>query len=782
MLTVVLKGEWNASGRLHFHLRCPKNIDLMNKLFRGCYFWSRATLLSFVLLGVIACGGGGGGGGGGSSDPVPVPVTPAAPVIAQQPASQTVQATLPVTFTVIAQNPLGVSYQWFRNGTAVNGATQASHTIAMAALQDSGSRWSVRLANDGGTVTSAEAVLTVTPLPIPLGLSLTAGGAWGPGNLDGKGREAYFNRPAGIAFDASGTAYLADSGNRTIRKVTADGTVSTLAGLPGISGSQDGIGSQALFESPLDMAVTTDGQIYVLDSIKLRRVSPEGAVTTVSLPSNVIAGAIAAGADGALYLSSRSAVYRVVPAGIVPAGPTLTLIAGQEGVSGSTDAAGANATFLYIQDIAVDAARNIYVSQPRTIRKITPDGTVTTFAGVVSAFGSVDGNGSAARFSSPAGLALDSGGNLWVAELDSGRFRKISPAGDVTTPYGRDRPFFSSNNPPRVPIAVGPSGDLYFSVGLGISRINAAGVLTPVAGQDFPAEQGIGDVRGLGVDPAGNVVVGSFVLTQTSTSTGASIRLDKFTPGGERLPFQVAVPVGTQPFAATVDAQGNIYVSWVTSKSVTFLLAPTGGSISKISPDGVVSSVAAWTEDSPNRFAPGFMTLGRDGAFYFVDLLTGNLVKWTAVAGPSVLARVGNPTFNLEPGVTRWILAADAAGKVYVVTNGMVQTVDNGVLTTLAGEAGQFGTTDGTGAQARFAAPASAVLDAAGNLYVGDREVVRKVAPGGVVTTVAGQPGKIGLRPGALPGSLGTIGSMAMAPDGVLHLISSNALVKIRFQ
>gem|GEM_PF-1538099 len=694
-------------------------------------------------------------------------------------------------------------YQWWRNGTEVSGATQASYTLATAALQDSGSRWSVRLANDAGSVTSTDAVLTVTPVPIPLGISLAAGSAGGSGNLDGKGREAYFNRPAGIAFDAGGNAYVADAGNQTIRKIAADGTVSTLAGTAGVTGTQDGAGSQALFSFPADAAVTTGGQgsdvltsgLNVIDAGKLRHVSPDGSVATVSFTNNVTAVAIAAGPDGALYLSSSTAVYRVVTlpfTGVFPPPTLLTLIAGQQGVEGSTDAVGANATFFGIADIAVDAARNIYVSQPRThtIRKIAADGTVTTFAGVVSAMGSADGNGSAARFSGPAGLALDAGGNLWVAESGS-VFRRISPAGDVTTPFGSDLFTFDlfGRKAPG-PIAFGPSGDLYFCGALGISRLSAAGVLTPVAGQDFRTEPAIGDVRALTVDPNGNIVVGNFVVTQSSTSASASIQLGKYTAGGERLPFQAAVPVNFQPFTGTgVDAQGNVYVSFVTNKFAGInLQVPTGGSISKISPEGVVSSVAAWTEDSPNRLAPGFMAVGRDGAFYFLDLFTANLVKWTAAAGPTVLARAGTigNLFSLEAlpfSLSRpWIIAVDAAGKVYVVANKVVQRVENGNLVAVAGEAGQSGTADGTGAQARFAAPSSAVVDAAGNLYIADREVVRKVTPAGVVTTVVGQRGKVGLRNGALPGSLGSVGAMAIGPDGVLHLISSDALLNVKFQ
>lgn len=732
-----------------------------NRIVASC----RGTLLVCgVVFGLIACGG-----GGGSDEPTPSVQPVAAPSITSQPASQTVVAGGSATFSVVAAGDAPLQYQWLRNGAEVSAATQASTTITSTTSQDSGSRWSVRVANSAGSVTSAEAVLTVTPAPIPLGISLTAGSAASTGNLDGKGRAAYFNQPAGIAFDASGTAYVSETNNRTIRKISPDGTVTTLAGVKGISGSQDGAGSQALFNFPQDLAMGPDGALYVIDIGKLRRVTTEGVVTTVSAPARLVA--VSSSADGAVYLATLSAVYRMVP------GSAATLVAGQEGVTGSTDGVGANVTFFDIADIAVDAARTIYVSQPRTqtIRKIAADGTVSSLAGTYARLGSVDGIGAAAFFSTPTRLTIDPVGNLWVSEIGSGRFRKITPAGDVTTPYGATRGFFSNSGAPQVPLVFGPGGDLYFGVGAGISRIDATGVLTPVAGQDFAAEAAIGAVTGLAVDAAGNAVV--------ATLGSGTMQLGKYSSGGERLAFQASLAVQTFPNLASLaaDVQGTVFVSTATARGGSInVFIPTGGSISKVASDGTVSPVVSWPADSANALAPAYMTVGRDGAFYFVNLFNGDLVKWTAAAGPTVLANVG-PIFNLF-SLSPWFIAADAAGKVYVVKNGVVQRAENGSLVTVAGAAGESGTADGAGIQARFIAPSAVVVDAAGNLFIADREVIRKMTPDGMVSTVAGQRGGIGLRTGALPGNLGITGPMAIGPDGVLHLISSDALVKIRLQ
>ena len=746
--------------------------------------WARYAALSLITLGLVACGGGGGG-----EDPPPVAV---APSITAQPAGQTVVAGASATFAVTATGTAPLVYQWLRNGADVAGATQSTHTVPVASMQDSGSKWSVRVANAAGSVTSSEAVLTVTPAPIALGISLTGGSAASTGSLDGAGQAAYFNSPSGIAIAADGSVYVADQNNRTIRKVTANGSVSTIAGQVGVIGSQDGAGALATFAFPTDIALGKDGILYIVDAGKLRSLTPQGQVVTMTSPATLTA--IATAPDGTLYGASATAVWSLQPqsasfcAGFMcPASGIL--LAGQQGASGTADGAGTDARFFDIADIAVDAARNIYVSQPRThtIRKVSAANAVTTLAGVNSALGSVDGTGSGARFSVPTGLTLDSAGNLWVAERGSGKFRKVSPAGEVTTPYGAQRTFFPNTLNTPVPIAMAPSGHLHFSIGRGISRVDAAGTITSIAGHDGAADAaGVGSVIGLATDPAGNVIVAG--VTGSLAGTGP-IQLSKFTPAGERLAYTATIQQQPGGFSALqvdfagvgADAAGNVYVASVSSALTGLnVVSPRGGVISKVAPDGSVSVAVAWADGSAGAIAPAFMTVGRDGALYFIDLFTGNVVRWTAAAGPVVLAYVG-PVFNLF-SLGPWALAADASGTVYIMKNRLVQKVQNGALVTVAGAVFESGTQDGPGAQARFIADGPMVTDAGGNLYVADREVVRKITPQGVVSTLVGQRGSFGLRTGPLPGSLSIVGPMAVAPDGVLHLISEQALVKVRFQ
>jgi sugar lactone lactonase YvrE len=195
--------------------------------------------------------------------------------------------------------------------------------------------------------------------------------------------------------DGAGNAYVADTENHTIRKVTPGGTVTTLAGLGGSSGSADGTGSAARFYWPYGVAVDSAGNVYVADTwnYTIRKVTPGGVVTT---------------------------------------------LAGLAGTGGSTDGTGSAARFNYPSGVAVDSAGTVYVADRgnHTIRKVTPGGAVTTLAGLADSYGSADGTGSAARFDSPRGVAVDSAGNVYVADYYNNTIRKVTPGGVVTTLAG----------------------------------------------------------------------------------------------------------------------------------------------------------------------------------------------------------------------------------------------------------------------------------------------------------------------------------------------------------
>ncbi|SFB04250.1 Por secretion system C-terminal sorting domain-containing protein [Flavobacterium swingsii] len=206
--------------------------------------------------------------------------------------------------------------------------------------------------------------------------------------INGTGAAARFNSLTGVARDGFNNAYVCDSGNHAIRKITSAGVVTTFAG--GTLGTADGTGTAAQFQNPQGLAIDASGNLYVSDTNnhRIRKITPAGVVTTLAGSTN-----------------------------------------------GFVNGTGTAAQFSYPFGIAVDASGNVFVGENCRIRKITPAGVVTTFAG--STIGYLDGNGTAAQFNNGIlGITIGSSGDLYVADSYNYRIRKITSAGVVTTYAG----------------------------------------------------------------------------------------------------------------------------------------------------------------------------------------------------------------------------------------------------------------------------------------------------------------------------------------------------------
>ncbi len=277
-----------------------------------------------------------------------------------------------------------------------------------------------------------------------------AGTSGGVGSKNGPANVAQFNYPSGIALDHDGNAYVSDLANHTIRKISPDGTATTLAGLAGTPGTTNGTGSSARFNNPLGVAVDGGGNVFVADygNHAIRKVTPGGVVTTLAGSPGESGSTdgdgnaarftnpffVAIGGGGNLFVADtfNHTIRKITPGGSV------TTFAGTAGHSGKADGTGSAARFNYPEGIAADNEGNLFVADNgnQTIRKLTPSGEVTTFAGLAGISGTVDGTGAAARFYKPFGLSIDSFGNLYVADYGNSTIRKITPARVVTTLAG----------------------------------------------------------------------------------------------------------------------------------------------------------------------------------------------------------------------------------------------------------------------------------------------------------------------------------------------------------
>jgi sugar lactone lactonase YvrE len=268
-----------------------------------------------------------------------------------------------------------------------------------------------------------------------------AGTAGVSGSADGTGAAAQFKGPIGIAVDASGTVYVADTGNFTVRKITAGGVVTTLAGTARTAGSADGTGPAAQFEAPLCVAVDGSGNVYVTDSLSntIRKITPGGVTSTLAGTADARGSAdgtgpaaqfsspsgIAVDGDGNVYVAD---MYNCTIRKITPDGVTTT-VAGTPGKAGSSDGIGSAALFFEPFGVAADASGNLFVTTPELniVQKITPGRVVTTIAGIVAYRGSADGTGPAAQFEYPDGVAVDGSGNVYVADSNAGTVRTGFP-------------------------------------------------------------------------------------------------------------------------------------------------------------------------------------------------------------------------------------------------------------------------------------------------------------------------------------------------------------------
>ena len=536
------------------------------------------------------------------------------------------------------------------------------------------------------------------------------------GFADGQGSVAQFRYPNGIALDSAGNVYVGDPGDHRVRKITAAGVVSTLAG-NGVAGYVDGPASAAQFNRPCGVAVDGAGNVFVAerDGHRIRKIAPGGMVST-------LAGSGSPGfADGvgtaAMFFwphcivmdsggnvlvadTLNNRVRKVTQAGVV------STLAGN-GTAGFLDGASSLAQFNNLRGVAVDSFGNVYVgdSGNNRIRVITPAGAVATLAGGTN-YGTLDGTGTGAQFNYPQGLAVDAGGNVYVADAVNGRMRRITPGGVVSTLSNTVTGGFADgasssalfNHP--FGVAADGAGSVYVSDESNnrIRKITSAGQVSTLAGN---GTEGFADGTGVAAQFRYPTGIAWDISGNLFVADSGNHRIRTITPGGLVSTF---AGNGTRGFAdglggiAQFDSPCGLAID---GAGVVYVSERDGNRIRKITPQGIVT------------------TLAGSGTAGFAD-------------GSGLAAQ-----FNFPRGVT-----LDGAGNLYVADTGnhrIRKITPAGLVNTVAGT-GTEGFLDGPGATAQFSAPRGIVIDDAGSLYVGDHgnNRIRKINPIGEVSTLAG--------------------------------------------
>lgn len=533
----------------------------------------------------------------------------------------------------------------------------------------------------------------------------TLAGNGSPGNSGdgGAAANAQLDNPTGVAVDGARNVYVADMYNSVVREITAGGEITTFAGnrIPGYLGD----GSQATSAElayPTDVAVDGSGNVYIADSQNsaIRKVSPSGIIQTVAgngtggysgdngsavtaelnFPSGV-----AVASSGVLYIAdSDNARLRQVSAS-----GTITTVAGNGAYAGSGNAALENPA-----GVAVDTAGNLYISDQgtSTVRKLSAAGVISTIGGI-GVFGySGDGAAaSAAEFAYPAGVAVDTSGNVYVVDSYNSRVRKISTAGVVTTVVGNGRRGYSGNgvaatsaelNFPQG-IAVDSAGNLYIADTNNscIRKVTTGGIITTIAGNGtagYLGDNGPASASELNypyavaLDAAGNVYIADTlnnVIRQIST-TGiiTTIAGNGFSgySGDDGAPTSAELNF---PAGVAVDASGSVYIA----DSDNFVVRRVSG--------GAISTIAGTNQDGYSGDL-GSATLAQLGQTHSL-VLDSRADLYLADQSNSLIRMLSPANSHAVLGVAQSQMVSTSAGVIYTVNvgNASLAAASNGTVT-----------------------------------------------------------------------------------------------------
>ena len=550
-------------------------------------------------------------------------------------------------------------------------------------------------------------------------------GRFGFSGDGGPAVEAQFNSPEGVAVDGAGNLYIAEDSNNRIRRVDSTGTITTIAGTGEFGFSGDGGPAvEARMIHPEGVAVDGAGNLYIADTFgqRIRKVDSAGTITTIAGTGARSFGGdggpataarlnnpkgVAVDGAGNLYIADRynHRIRKVDSTG------TITTIAGTGGIGFSGDGGPAvEARINSPEGVAVDGAGNVYIADRynHRIRKVDSTGTITTIAGTGGIGFSGDGGPAVeAELSGPLGVAVDGASNLYIADRENHRIRKVDSTGTITTIAGTGEFGFSGDGGPATAarlnnprgMAVDGAGNLYIADlnNWRIRKVDSTGTITTIAGtrgRGFSGDGGpaveaeLYNPEGVAVDGAGNLYIADtwnhrirkVDSTGTITTIAGTGEFGFSGDGGPAVEAELYYPRGM-----ALDGAGNLYIADVGN-----------GRIRRVDSSGAITTIA-----------------GSGGGGFSGD------------GGPAVEAELRNP----------WGVAVGGEGNLYIADlgNHRIRKVDSaGTITTVAGTGVPgFSGDGGPAPAARLAGPIGVAVDGAGNLYIADsgNHRIRKLTP-----------------------------------------------------
>jgi uncharacterized protein (TIGR03437 family) len=573
--------------------------------------------------------------------------------------------------------------------------------------------------------------------------------------------------PESIAFDSAGNLYITDPSDSRIRKVSTAGIITTIVGtgIPGFSGDR-GPAAQAQINNPGQLAIDANNNIYFADrnNLRVRRISADGTINTVAgngshgvlgdggpaLAASITPNGIAVDAQGNLYIGDvdNYKIRKVATDG------TISTFAGvgEFGYGGDNGPA-IDAIIGITYDLAVDANSNVYFSDTTNaiVRKIDAvTGVISPFAGSGQQGYINDGIPATQELMVPTGLAFDRAANLYISDVNLNRIIQIDTSLNAMTVAGNQTAGYAGDG------GLALLAELDFPNGLAVDGTGAVYVADQLNQRVRKVAQlQINTIAGTGIRDGGAAVAAflanpdGIAINSANTlavADSGNIEVREFTVGGAINGFgQLMGP----PHGVTFDATGNLfvtdnepYVLKVSSGGVTSIVA--GNGMTGFSGDGGTATSATFED-------PEGIAVDSTGNFYFADYANERVRKVTAstglistIAGNGKIAAAGDGGPAASAALDPLDVALDSKGNLYIADydNNRIReiTLDGAIATVVGTGVAGYAGDGGPAVSALLYGPSGIALDSAGNLYIADNNnaVVRRVTPSGLITTIAG--------------------------------------------